>query len=202
MTSPTRTALAAAGLALASMAAPVATTPAMAAINNQEPGAFITTLTSDGFAALRTGNRAAAKARFRTLVGQHVAVDSIGDRLIRRFRAQITPAQYQAYRQVFPNFIVGTYADNLFNYANATVRVNGTRAAGNGAAVSTTVTKPGQAPIAAVWTVVNTPGGYKISNLTVGGVNLALAQEQDFTAYIQRNGFDRFLAFIRQRAQS
>lgn len=201
-TSP-RIILAAAGLALTSMALPLASSPAAAAtISNRDPSAFISSLTEEGFAALRTGNRATAKASFRSLVGQHVAVDAVGDRLIRRFRSQITPAQYQAYRAAFPNFIVGTYADNLFNYANATVRVTNTRAAGNGAAVVTSVTKPGQAPITAIWSVINTPTGYKISNLTVAGVNLSLAQESDFTSYIQRNGFDRFVAFLRQRGQS
>ena len=32
------------------------------------------------------------------------------------------------------------------------------------------------------------------------GVNVAVAQEADFNSYIQRNGFDRLIAFLRSRA--
>jgi phospholipid transport system substrate-binding protein len=194
-----RSAFTAAGAAIAAVSTIAMPAPAIAAINNQDPAALVSGLTGEGFAAMRTGDKTAAKQRFRQLLLQHVAVAQIGDRLIARWKAQITPAQYQAYQASFPNFIVGTYTDNLFNYADATVRVTATRAAGNGAAVSTTVTKPGAAPIVAVWTVTGSPNGYKVSNITVAGVNIALAQQQDFNAYIQRNGFDRFLAFLHSR---
>jgi phospholipid transport system substrate-binding protein len=41
--------------------------------------------------------------------------------------------------------------------------------------------------------------GYKVQNLTVSGVNLAVAQGADFDSYIQRNGFDRLIQFMRSR---
>ena len=111
-------ALFAAGVATATFAIPALTTPAAAAVNNQEPGPFVDTLADEGFAVLRTGDRAAARNQFRTLLSQYFAVDTIGDRLIRSWRAKITPAQYSAYKAAFPNFIIGTYADRLFDYAN------------------------------------------------------------------------------------
>ena len=43
-------------------------------------------------------------------------------------------------------------------------------------------------------------GKFNIQNLTVAGVNLSLTQEADFTAYIQRNGFDGLLKFMREAA--
>ncbi|HWW65956.1 MAG TPA: ABC transporter substrate-binding protein [Sphingomonadaceae bacterium] len=195
-----RTGLTAIALALMTAAAPIATTPAAAAaINTQDPAQFISGLTEQGFAALRSGNKDAAKKQFRTLLAQHFAVDQIGERLIRRWSPKITPAQHAAYKAAFPNFIIGTYADRLFEYANATVKVIRTQQAGNGAAVMTQVIKPGAAPINAIWTVEKIGGEYKVTNLTVAGINLAVTQAADFDSYIQRNGFDKLVAFMKAR---
>jgi phospholipid transport system substrate-binding protein len=195
-----RTGLTAIALALMTAAAPIATTPAAAAaINTQDPAQFISGLTEQGFAALRSGNKDAAKTQFRTLLAQHFAVDQIGERLIRRWSPKITPAQHAAYKAAFPNFIIGTYADRLFEYANATVKVIRTQQAGNGAAVMTQVIKPGAAPINAIWTVEKIGGEYKVTNLTVAGINLAVTQAADFDSYIQRNGFDKLVAFMKAR---
>ncbi|WP_231639357.1 MlaC/ttg2D family ABC transporter substrate-binding protein [Sphingomonas profundi] len=183
----------------ASFSAPALVAPAAAAVNNQEPGPFVDTLADEGFAVLRTGNRAAARTQFRTLLSQYFSVDTIGDRLIRSWRAKITPAQYSAYKAAFPNFIIGTYADRLFDYAKADLKVVRTVPSGTSAAVMTQVTKPGSSPLNAVWTVDKVGGGYKVSNLTVAGVNLAVTQAADFDAYIRRNGFDKLVAFMKSR---
>ncbi|WP_157217619.1 MlaC/ttg2D family ABC transporter substrate-binding protein [Flavisphingomonas formosensis] len=191
--------LIAALLPLASLAAPVLVAPAAAAVDNSQPGPFIDSLAKDGFAALRSSNHTAAKAQFRQLLSQHFAVDQIGDRLIRRWRPTITPAQYQAYKAAMPTFIINTYADRLFEYADANLKVVRAQQSGDGAAVLSQVTKPGAQPITAVWTVAKTPAGYKVTNLTVGGINLALTQTADFDAFIQRKGFDALVAFMKSR---
>ena len=193
-----RTALAAAAVSLASLAAPTLS-PARAAVNDQQPGPFVDTLTDEAFAALRTGNRAAARSQFRSLLSQYFAVDAIGDRLIRRWSAKITPAQKAAYKAAFPNFIIGSYADRLFDYANADLKVLRTVPQGGSAAVMTQVVKPGAQPITAIWTVDRVGGGYKVSNLTVAGSNLAVTQSSYFDSYIQNNGFDKVGAFMKSR---
>lgn len=193
-----RTVLAAAAISIASLAAPTLS-PAMAAVNDQQPGPFVETLSNEAFAALRTGNKAAARAQFRTLLSQYFAVDAIGDRLIRRWSPKITPAQRAAYKAAFPNFIIGSYADRLFDYANADLKVLRSVPQGNSAAVMTQVIKPGAQPITAIWTVDKVGGGYKVSNLTVAGINLAVTQSADFDAYIQKNGFDKLVAFMKSR---
>jgi phospholipid transport system substrate-binding protein len=195
-----RTALAAAAITLGSAVLPgVASPVAAAAVNDQQPEAFVSTLSTEAFSALRSGNRDAAKAKFRTLLSQYFAVDAIGDRLIRRWSAKITPAQRAAYKEAFPTFIIGTYADRLFDYANANLKVVRAVPQGGSAAVLSQVTKPGASPITAVWTVDKIGGGYKVSNLTVAGINLAITQSADFDAYIQKNGFDKLVSFMKSR---
>ena len=70
---------------------------------------------------------------------------------------------------------------------------------GNSAAVLTQVTRPGARPATAIWSLAKVGNGYKVTNLTVSGVNIAVAQEADFSSYIQRNGFDALVNFMEKR---
>lgn len=195
---PVRTILAAAGLAVATLAAPVAVAPAAAAVSNQDPGRFVESLATTGFGALK-GNKAAARGKFRSILAQHFAVDAIGDRLIRRWRPQISQSQYARYKAAFPDFIIGTYADRLYEYADASIKVVRVQNQGNNAAVLTQVIRPGARPVNAIWSVTKTTSGYKVTNLTVGGINLAVTQSADFNAYVQKNGFDALVSFMKSR---
>ena len=174
--------------------------PASAAVDTSNPQSFVTSLTTDGFAIMKTGSRASAKAQFRALLSTNVAVDQIGNRLIGRWRSTVTPAQLSAYKAALPGYIVGTYADRLFDYADATIKVIRSTPTGQGTAdVSTQVTKPGQQPIPAVWSVVDVGGQWKVVNLRVAGINVALAQAADFDSVIQRQGLDSLIKMMQSR---
>lgn len=195
-----RSVLVAGAMAVAGISTPMLTAPAAAAINTQDPVQFVNGFATEGFAALRSGNRTAAKAEFRRLLAQYVAVDAIGDRLIRRWANQITPTQKAAYKATFPNYIIGTYADRLFDYARADFKVVRSMPAGTGVDVTTQVTKPGAQPITAIWSLGKASSGYKVTNLKVAGVNLALTQAADFDAIIQRQGFDALVQMMKTRS--
>lgn len=192
--------LAGAALALAlPFGLPSATAPAAAAVNTQDPEAFIQSLSNEGFTALRSGNKTSARAKFRGLLAQHFAVDAIGDRLIRRWALTISEDQRAAYKAAFPNFIIGTYADRLFDYANADLKVIRTMPAGAGVDVVSQVVKPGAQPITTVWSVQKVGGNWKVTNLKVGGVNLAISQAADFDSIVQRQGFDALVRMMKAR---
>jgi phospholipid transport system substrate-binding protein len=197
----TRLRSALAAIAIASgVLLPALSNPAMAAVDTSDPQRFVQTLTDDGFAAMRTGSKDAAKAKFRALLSQNVAVDLIGPRLIRQWLPRITPAQQEAYKAALPAYIVGTYADRLFEYADASVRVIRTQpTAGGGADVYTQVTKPGAQPIAATWSLTKVGGAWKVLNLNVAGINVAMAQAADFNSVIQREGFDALVRRMNAR---
>lgn len=199
--SKTRSFICSIGIAVAGIASPLATAPATAAaVDTSDPGRFVSSLSGEAFRVLRTGSKASARAQFRQLLGQYFAVNEIGDRLIRRWRPQISAAQYQAYQQALPGFLIGTYADRLYDYADAKVTVTRSVPRGNGAAVMSQVTRPGGNPATAIWTVETIGGGPKITNLSVAGVNLVLTQTADFDGYVQKNGFDKLVAFMRSRS--
>ena len=185
---------------------PMMTVPAVAqpaAPDTSGAGQFIDSLTVSAFATLKTSGGAkvtpAQRAKFRSLLAKDFAVKAIGDRLIRRWKPTITPAQYSAYSAAFPDYIINTYADNLADYANADLKVTRVTPVGSGWAVYSTVSKPGGQPVNATWSVVRGGAGFQVTNLTVGGINLAVTQGADFDAYVQKNGFDALITFMKSR---
>ena len=201
-------------IALASpalMAAPAfaqsaATGPATAA-QQKAASEFIDDLANQAFAVLRDKSlsKDQARAKFRSLLRANFDVDGTGLRLIRAYRApgspiKLTDAQVNAYRAALPDFLVNTYSDRLYDFATAKVTVvrsvpRGTRGEVD---VFTRISDPkGGKPIDAIWQV---KAGVKplVSNITVNGVNVALTQEADFKAYIEKNGFDALVDFMKK----
>lgn len=179
---------------------------APAAAQQQQQAAaseFISSLSTQAFAVLKDKSlsKAQARTKFRAMLAQNFATKQIGDRLIRTVRSTITPQQYAAYSAAFPDYVVGAYADRLYDYANATLKVVRVQPVGSGFAVYSAVTQPGQGrPLDAMWSVVPAGAGkFQITNLTVGGINLALTQEADFKSVIQRQGFDALVNFMKSK---
>jgi phospholipid transport system substrate-binding protein len=189
----------ASAFATAAFSIPAAMVPAQAAVSQSSPSAFVESLATDGLGALRTGGAAERRTRFRSLLGEHFAVNRIGDRLIQRWRNDISTIQYSAYQRALPGFILGTYADRLSAYARAEVEVTNATQRGSTYLVQTRITNPGSRPVTAVWYLTRSGGSYKVYNMRVAGINLTLNQAQDFDSYVQRNGFDRLVQFMASR---
>jgi phospholipid transport system substrate-binding protein len=192
-----------AGAALA-QAAPAAR--AAPAADAKAAGAFIDNLADQAFTILRDKSmtKPQVRTKFRSMLRENFAVNEIGNRLIRRQRATITPAQYNAYMAAFPDYVVGTYADRLYEYANSDLKVIRTlpRGTRGDVEVFTRITLAGGGkPIDSTWTVRKAANGkFQIHNLSVAGVNLALTQEADFSSFIQRKGFDALVQFMKDAA--
>lgn len=169
----------------------------------QDPKAFLDDLAARAFALLRDRSVAEPQRRaaFRAMLRDNFALKEIGDRLIRRHRAEITPAQYAAYQSVFPGFVVGAYADKLEGFSDAKFQtIRSAPHGGNGTVdVFARVTVPGKSPLDTVWAIKPEGGRYLVSNMTVSGINLALTQEADFSGRIQQKGFDSLVQFMRER---
>lgn len=183
---------------------PVAATAQVAAPSAANAGdaaaaPFVQSLANDAFAVLRDKSlsKTASRNKFRTMLQQNVALEDIGNRLIRRHRATITPAQYSAYQAALPEFVLNAYADRLYDYSDASVKTIRSVGRGPYTDVFTRVTRPGAQPVDAVWQIKKAGARYMVNNLTVSGINLSLTQEADFNAYVQKNGFDALVVFLK-----
>ncbi|WP_181159945.1 MlaC/ttg2D family ABC transporter substrate-binding protein [Sandaracinobacter neustonicus] len=168
---------------------------------------FIADLTGQALAVLqdKSLSKDQSRTKFRALLRANFDVDGTGLRLIRTYRApnspiKLTDAQVNAYRAALPDFVVNTYSDRLYDFAAAKVTVVRTLPRGSRGEVDvfTRITDPkGGKPIEAIWQV-KTTGKPQVTNITVNGVNIALTQEADFKAYIEKNGFDALVDFMKK----
>lgn len=194
-----------ASAAVATPAASLAAQTTAPADNGKAAGAFISDLSQRAYAVLRdkSNDKNDVRTKFRALLKENFAVTDIGNRLIRRHVRTISKQQYQAYQAAFPNYVVDTYTDNLFEFADSELKVMRTVPRGTRGTIDVyarVIRKNGAQPIDSIWTVKkNESGKYVVDNLTVAGVNLSLTQEADFTAYIQKNGFDALVQFMNDR---
>ncbi len=104
----------------------------------------------------------------------------------------------------FPDYVVDTYTDNLFEYVDSKLQVIRTvpRGSRGNVDVYTRITRnDGAQPIDAIWSVKKEGGKFLINNLTVAGVNLSLTQEADFNSFIAKNGFDALVQFMRDASK-
>lgn len=185
------------GLGTAAMVHPG---PAVAASDADDATRLVTSLHASVSGILKNPDQVAARKEFRGILGRYFAVDAIGDRLIRRWQAQITPEQKAAYDGMIARFIINSYSAHVFQYADATLKVlRTTPAPDSGYNVASQLQKPGARPLAALWSVVKTDKGLKISNLVVANINLSVIQAQEFDSVIQRKGFDTLLAMMKSR---
>jgi phospholipid transport system substrate-binding protein len=170
-------------LALAGMLPPL---PAAAA----DPAAVITSLGNEALKVLgKNVDPNLRVARFRELFRRDFDVPGIARFVLGRYWRLATPMQQQEYLTLFTDYIALVYADRLAEYAGATLRVTGSRPAPDGELVSTEITRgAGQTPAHIDWLLTPQNGTYKIIDVIVDSVSMAVTQRSEFASVIQRHG--------------
>lgn len=129
------------------------------------------------------------EARFRQLFHQDFDVPGIARFVLGRYWRTATPAEQQEFVGLFSEYIALAYSNRLAEYSGETLKVLGSRAEADGSLVQSEIVRPNGAPPAKVdWRLSRTDGGYKISDVIVEGISMAVTQRSEFASVIQRNG--------------
>lgn len=193
-----RSALTAAFVMLAGMLAPVI--PATAAA---DPAAMISNLGSRALEVLGKGATPAQRTeRFRELLREDFDVPGIARFVLGRYWNTATEEQRAEYVKLFEDYIAMAYATRLAEYTGETFKVTGSRPEADGAIVSSQIIRPGgAAPVKVDWRLTGRNGVYKISDVSVDGISMAVTQRSEFASVIQHNGgqVQGLIAMLRQR---
>ncbi|MGH7064408.1 MAG: MlaC/ttg2D family ABC transporter substrate-binding protein [Stellaceae bacterium] len=129
------------------------------------------------------------EARFRQLFHQDFDVPGIARFVLGRYWRTATPAEQQEFVGLFSEYTALAYSNRLAEYSGETLKVLGSRAQPDGSLVQSEIVRPNGAPPAKVdWRLTRTDGGYKISDVIVEGISMAVTQRSEFASVIQRNG--------------
>ena len=168
----------------------------------QDARAFVNTLGQQAIQVLGPSVAPAQRvARFRELFRNDFDVPGIGQFVLGRYWRSATPQEQQEFLQLFQEYIVRAYSSRLGEYGGEPFRVTGARQSGDETIVTSEIVRGSGGRIQVDWYLIGGPGGYKITDVYVGGVSMKVTQRDEFASVIQRNGgrVDALLAQIRQR---
>ena len=155
-----------------------------------DPAAVITNLGNRALEVLgKSATPAQRVARFHELFRQDFDVPGIARCVLGRYWKTATPEQQQEFIKLFEDYIALVYSSQLAAYSGETLRVTGSRADPEGAIVASEIIRPsGAPPVKVDWHMTDQHGTYKISDVAVDGISMAVTQRSEFASVIQRNG--------------
>ena len=127
---------------------------------------------------------------FRQAVDEVVDVPRVTTFVLGKYARTISPADRQAFAVVFREYAQGVYEKRIGDYRGETVTVTGSVARKPGDVVVFTALSGGSIsqPLPVAWRVLNGAGGWKVVDVQVKGVWLAITQQQDFVSTIDNAG--------------
>ena len=164
--------------------------PAIPAAAAADPTAMISNLGSRALEVLGKGATQSQRLdRFRELLRQDFDIPGIARFVLGRYWNTATEEQRAEYVKLFEDYVAMAYATRLAEYTGETFKVTGSRPDADGAIVSSQIVRPsGAAPVKVDWRLTGRDGKYKISDVSVDGISMAVTQRSEFASVIQHNG--------------
>jgi phospholipid transport system substrate-binding protein len=133
------------------------------------------------------------KSEFRDLLNDAFDMDTIGRFALGRYWKTAKPDQKKEYQKLFNDLIVRVYTARFKEYDGQKLEVTGARkdSANDDVIVHTVIIpKTGQQKFVVEWRVRGKNNKFKVVDILVEGVSMALTQRSDFASVIQRGGGD------------
>ncbi|MEO0465894.1 MAG: ABC transporter substrate-binding protein [Pseudomonadota bacterium] len=104
-----------------------------------------------------------------------------------RHKASIDDVAFDQFKSAFTGFLEQTFSDHAHRFEGATIRVTGSNdRSARDSIVTTQVSLPGVAPETVRWRVLNRDGEWKIVDVQVQGLWLAIEQRAQVAAVLDR----------------
>jgi phospholipid transport system substrate-binding protein len=129
--------------------------------------------------------------KFKALLENRFDMRTIGRFALGRYWRAASEAQRSEYDRLFEKMIVDVYSARFEDYGGQTLSITGSRAEGkNDAIVMSSITQDNGPDVRVDWRVRYKDGRYRVIDVIVEGVSMALTQRSDFASVIQRGGGD------------
>ncbi len=142
--------------------------------------------------------------QFRALFDAGFDVPAIARFSLGRYWQTANDAQRTEFTGLFTAYMVHVYAVRFNEFTGQQLKVTGSRPeSDNSSLVSSQMSSGGEQGVKIDWRVATAVNGFKITDLVVEGISMAVTQRQEFSAVISRNGGDieALLKLLRQKAR-
>ena len=142
---------------------------------------------------------------FRGIVDEIADVPKITSFVLGKYGRTITPAQRAKFGPLFREFAQNVYETRLGDYHGENVKVTGSVVRKPGDVVVNTTISGGKIsqPVQASWRVLGGGSSWKVVDVQVAGIWLAITQQQDFVSTIDNAGgnIDVLIAQLEKQVQ-
>ena len=169
---------------------------------SNDPSAFIEQLASQAIKVLSSPNGSLRdrENKFRDILRDDFAMEQIGRFVAGSYWRQMSPAQRETYQKLFSEWVLKTYSVRLGGYSGERFKViKATPAGDKDVIVHTRINKQSGNGFNANWRVRQTGDRYKIIDIYVEGVSMAITQRSEFDSLFRRHGVDGMLAILRDK---
>ncbi len=161
---------------------------------------FVETLGQAAISASEFEGRSERKDAIRSLIRVGFDLDVISRIVLGKFWNRTKAVQRAEFKDLFNEYLVSSFANQL-NRIDALTVVASNRVAGDDFLVRTSINRVSDTANG-VWRVRAWDGEYRIIDLMIDGISLALTHRSEFTSVIQRDGFEELLQTLRKRTST
>lgn len=173
----------------------------------QDPQQVVQILVDEAISVLSTQQLTKEKSEelFTVLFEKYFDVDGIAKFALGRYWRVATPAQRAEYTELFHGMIVAMYSERLREYSGEKFTIRNTKMLSDkDAVVSGTLISAKAAPAKVDWRLHARDGVWRIMDISVENVSMALTQRSEFASVIERCGgkVEALLTVLRSKAMA
>ena len=127
--------------------------------------------------------------RFRVLFKDFFDIPSIGRFVLARFARTASAEENEKFAMLFEDVIVYTWSRRFGEYKGQTLKVKDNTPDGNDGALVNSYILDNDSPSCAVaWRLRKRAAGYRVVDIIIEGVSMAITYRQEYSTIIQQNG--------------
>lgn len=182
-------------------------TSANAEINAQKAEDFVKNVTKQGIEEIINSDVSQAEKdqRFAKLFNEYLDLDFIGRFVLGRYWKTANPKQRIEFVNVYRELNIKTWSKRFDEFKGKTFVFNGTSPSSseNQIFVNSVVPMDQGAPAKVVWRVKETNGQFKVVDIIIENVSLAITARNEYTSYIRKspNGLDGLISDLKKKSQ-
>ena len=162
--------------------------PARAEVSPDQAQAFVENASRELVKVVNGPGTTEEKATaFQKIINEAVDINSVGRFCLGRYWRVATPEQQKDYIELFHRVLVLNITGKVGEYKGVAITIVHSAPREDGVAVTSTVTRPGEAPTRVDWLVSSESGGPRIVDVIAEGTSLRLTQRNDYASYMSRN---------------
>lgn len=180
---------------------------ANAEINAQKAEDFVKNVTKQGIEEIINSDvpQTEKDQRFAKLFNEYLDLDFIGRFVLGRYWKTATPKQRTDFINVYRELNIKTWSKRFDEFKGKTFVFNGTAPSSseNQIFVNSVVPMDQGAPAKVVWRVKESNGNFKVVDIIIENVSLAITARNEYTAYIRKspNGLDGLISDLKKKSQ-